>query len=291
MHEQEKTGVLDLLKRWLWKEVPHPGGDIVTCVVCACASLLGAIGCYALFVFGGFGETGCFFMVFGLVLLLGQIPKQIFRAYALMALESGRKVYNEQKVVIYVLAGVIVYAPWLFPAYGALKAFHEIHFKCVIKERASPFDCIPYPDVRDHLKTLDPTHHLSSLRLRVKGNGSESRRVSLQDYFINCRTMNGFSLSAYRKVYRLHFDGDPQAERYTQSQIKDAQLSGEISAALKRDDYEEASRLVNQISNADLQRALERAVSTAKHRKMDDEMKGILERKFKNEIFPRIESK
>ena len=266
MHEQEKTGVLDLLKRWLWKEVPHPGGDIVTCVVCACAALLGAIGCYALFVFGGFGEEGCFFMVFGLVLLLGQIPKQIFRAYALMAMESGRKVYNEQKVVIYVLAGVLFYSPWLF---GALKAYDEIHFKCVIKERASPFDCIPDPDVREHLRSQDPIWW--SLRVSRPGEDSESRRVSLKDYFINCRTMNAFSLSAYKKVYSLNFDGEPHAEHYTQSQIKDAQLSAEISAALKRDDYEEARRLVNQISNTDLKCALERAVSRAETRKELDE--------------------
>ena len=62
MPEAEKIGVLNSLKNLFLKEVPYPGGDVVTCVVCACASLVGAIGCYALFVFGGFGEMACFFM-------------------------------------------------------------------------------------------------------------------------------------------------------------------------------------------------------------------------------------
>lgn len=287
MQEHGKTGVLDLIKRWLWTEVPHPGGDIVTCVVCACASLIGAIACYALFVFGGLGEMACFFMALGVVMLVGQIPKQVFRAYALTTMDAGGKVYRGRQIAIYALVGTISYAPWLVPAYGVVRAFYEINYKCVIKDCDTYFDYIPDSYLREQLNSRV---RLRQFKLGRAGNKSKTRkpqRVSLIDYYENLQTMNWFSLSTYKKVYSLHFDGEPHEDKqYTQAQMKDAQLSKDISAALKKNDYEEASHLIKQISDDDLQSALNEVVSSAKQRKMDDEIKEMINRKFKNINIP-----
>ena len=287
MADEEKTGVLDLLKRWLWTEVPHPGGDIVTCVVCACASLIGAIACYVLFVFGGFGEMACFFMVLGVVMLVGQIPKQVFRAYALTTMDAGGKVYRGRQIAIYALVGTISFAPWLVPAYGVVRALYEINYKCVIKDCDTSFDYIPDSYLREQLQYRI---RLRQLKLGRTGNGSEThkpQRVSLIDYYENLQTMNWFSLSTYKKVYSLHFDGEPHEDKqYTQSQMKDAQLSQEISAALRKNDYEEASHLIQQISDAGLRSALNGVVFSSKQRKIDGEIKEMLERKFENADIP-----
>lgn len=261
MPEAEKIGVLNSLKNLFLKEVPYPGGDVVTCVVCACASLVGAIGCYALFVFGGFGEMACFFMAFGVVMLVGQIPKQVFRAYALTKMAAGGKVYRGQQFVIYALVGAIAYAPWLVPAYGAVRAIYEIESKCVINEDDASFDYLTDSDLREELKSQK---RLWKILLRQPGKAPDScktKRVSLKDYYINCRTMNWLSLSVYKKVYSLYFDGEPHVDNhYTQTQIKDAQLCEGISAALRKDDYKEATRLAEQVSDEELRSALDHVI-------------------------------
>ena len=185
-----------LEERWR-KVVPRPEGNIATYVVCACASLLGAVVCYVLFAFGGFGQTGSVIMAIGATVLVAQMPKQVFGAYALMTMNAGGKIIAAQKFVIYACAGALIYFPWMFPVYGAAMALYEINEKCVMEEND---DIMPDSELRRQLEL--------QRRFVNPGRGSKRRqtwRVSLVDYYRNCRTMNVFSRSAYKKVYQLYF--------------------------------------------------------------------------------------
>ena len=182
------------------REVPRPDGDIATFVVYACASLLGAVVCYILFAFGGFGQTGSCIMAICVALLVAQMPKQVFGAYALMTINAGGKVIVAQKIVIYACAGALIYFPWGFPAYGAAMALYEINKKCVIDENDGLYAAISNSELR---RKLESRKHLMNSAGGSKRH--KSWRVSLDDYYKNCRTMNVFSRSAYKKVYQLYF--------------------------------------------------------------------------------------